>query len=95
VRKLILQILAVILIVVGAVTFPLPIPIGAVLIVAGLALLISTSSFVARTIRRWRGRHPETDGNIRKAEDYLPERLRAPLDKTDPKRPDEDDTKSD
>ena len=86
---IIASMIAVVLILVGIATFFLPIPIGAILILIGLALLIGSNAAFALWLRGLRQRHPDMDSRIRRAEKWLPGPLRAPLDKT---RPEDDDS---
>ena len=48
------------LIIVGAILFPLPIPLGAPMLVAGFLVLARESSLIRRWIGRLRQRYPET-----------------------------------
>ena len=85
-RVWVLRVLAVILLLVGMVTFPLPIPVGLPMIVMGLALLISSSHAIASLVRQFRRRNPRLDAWLRAAEPRIPGLFRAPLRKTDPLR---------
>lgn len=84
---IIATIVAIALILVGIVTFPMPIPLGAVFILLGLGLLVTTNAAFALWLRNFRERHPDMEDKIRKAERWLPGPLRLPIDKT---RPDSD-----
>lgn len=88
---MIASIFAIILIVFGIVLTPMPIPFGLVLIVIGIALLITTNTAFALWLRNFRKRHPDMDGKIRKAQKWLPGFLRIPLDKTSPEQADKDE----
>jgi hypothetical protein len=85
-RKLAVRTVAVMLIAVGMVVFPLPIPIGLLMIVTGLAILISSSRTVARHVREYRRRNTSVDTWLRKAEPRIPSLFRPPLRMTDPLR---------
>ena len=81
---LIASLFAIALILVGIVVTPLPIPFGILLILLGIALLITTNTAFALWLRNFRRRHPDMDEKLRKAQKWLPGFLRIPLDKTDP-----------
>jgi hypothetical protein len=83
-REWAVRAVAVLLILVGMVVFPLPIPVGLPMMVTGLALLISSSHAVAELVRSFRRRYPRVDARLRAVEPHIPKLLRAPLIKTDP-----------
>lgn len=66
------QIVSVMIMVAGLVIFPLPIPLGAVLITLGLGLLVYSSSDTARFLTRLRRKYPGLDCWLRRAEHRLP-----------------------
>lgn len=76
--------IAAVLILSGLIIFPMPIPLGAIMIAAGIVLLISASASVAIWLRSFRGRHKKTDQVIRSAEEKLPRSLKRILKRTDP-----------
>ncbi len=82
--RLATAVLAVFLIISGMIIFPMPIPVGAAMMVVGLVLLISVSARVARCARLFRRRHPGANKIIQKVEDKLPDSLRNTLRRTDP-----------
>lgn len=82
--KIIIQIIALLVILSGIITFPLPLPVGAALILTGLAMLIATSETVRRIIREYRRRNPRADRAIENIERHLPRFIKAIIDKTDP-----------
>ncbi len=82
--KPLLILLALIQIIVGAIVLPMPIPLGAILMTLGIALLVAQSPFAASQFRRFRHRHLKFDGIVRKIEDRLPSWLAKVLRKTDP-----------
>ena len=77
------QFLGAVLIVAGVPIFWLPIPLGAVMILLGLALLIANSPTLRDALRRWRSRHPRADDWLRKAERRTPGPFRRILQSTD------------
>ena len=76
--------IAAVLILSGLVVFPMPIPLGAIMIATGVVLLISASATVAIWLRAFRRRHRRTDEFIRSAEEKLPRTLKQILKRTDP-----------
>lgn len=79
-----------VLIALGAVTFFLPLPVGAVLLAAGAALLVASSPRVVRWLRRRRARHPAIDRELKKSTDKLPEPAGSLVRRTEPRAPDDD-----
>ena len=73
-----------ILVLVGLVVFPMPIPLGAIMIVTGLVLLVSSSATIARYLRSFRQRNRAANNVIQAVEDRLPERWRKALRRSDP-----------
>ncbi|MFN3230612.1 MAG: hypothetical protein ACE363_00480 [Alphaproteobacteria bacterium] len=91
-----LQIVALLLIVLGVMFVPLPIPLGLILIMAGLALLLSTSRPALRRLRRFRRTRPEVDGFLTRARHRMPPAVGRPLRRSEPwrfGRPADDDKK--
>lgn len=72
------------LILVGLVVLPMPIPFGAIMIVSGLVLLVSASPTIAMRVRSFRHLHRGADKVIRTVEDRLPEAWRKALKRSDP-----------
>ena len=72
------------LVLVGLVVFPMPIPLGAIMIVTGLVLLVSSSAVIARALRSFRQHHRGANRVIQAVEDRLPERWRNALRRSDP-----------
>jgi len=72
------------LLVAGLITWPMPIPVGLILIALGLVLL-AQESHAARSAIRWtRTRLPALDRAMQKAAPRLPSPLRAVIDQTTP-----------
>ena len=90
-QRLILFIIAILCLVVGVITLPTPIPLGAILLAIGFALLVLTSVTVRNWLRRLRERFPELDGSLRAVDGYLPRNLRRALRLSAPRRPKKDD----
>jgi Putative transmembrane protein (PGPGW) len=84
---LILKPLAVIALVVGAITLPTPLPTGAPLIALGLAILVMTSATAREHLRRLRHRSARFDLLIRRAEPHVGRRLGVALRRTRPLTP--------
>jgi hypothetical protein len=62
----------------------MPIPIGAVLVISGLAALISTSKTVTQYIKKYRRSHPGVDKEFKEVEKRVPKIIRKPLEQTHP-----------
>lgn len=73
---------AAILLVLGAITLPLPLPTGIILIALGLAVA-TFNPLMLRWIKRVRRRYPETSEKIRSVTPMLPAFLRRILNRTD------------
>lgn len=82
--RIAVQIAAIFVVLVGMVLFPLPIPVGAVLIGIGLAMLVVSSTRVRRWVQTHRRRNSRFDAFVRKAASYLPGNLRRTIESTDP-----------
>lgn len=78
------QALGSILVVVGAILTPTPIPIGLILLTIGLALLAPYVPFVQALLRSIRRKWPNVDGSLRRHRDQMPEIIRRTIDKTHP-----------
>lgn len=78
-RRLVLFVIAILCVLVGLITLPTPIPLGAILLAIGFSLLVLTSVTVRNMLRRLRQRFPELDGSIRAVDGYLPRNLRRAL----------------
>lgn len=70
---------ALLLIFAGLIVFPLPIPLGLIMMVAGLAVLLGASKTARIWFREFRGRYPSIDQRISRVEPLLPEALRRVL----------------
>ncbi|MEM6650019.1 MAG: PGPGW domain-containing protein [Pseudomonadota bacterium] len=68
----------------GALIVFLPIPLGLLMIVTGIAILVSTSLKAQRFFRWLREKAKPVDAAFDKAEEILPEPIAAPLKETDP-----------
>ncbi len=77
------QILGVLLILAGLPLFWTPIPVGLIMIAAGLALLISNSDAAREFVRARRARHPRFDAWVIKAERVVPHPFDRILKRTD------------
>lgn len=72
------------LLLIGLPLLPTPIPVGAVMIAAGLALLITNSRMVRHWLKNQRAKNRALDSHIRKAEAKSPAAIRRTLEKTAP-----------
>jgi len=77
-------ILAVCCLLLGLAIFILPIPIGWLLILIGLALLVAESPLMQRWVKRRRLQNPKFDKAMRSSAPKLPKFLRHLIDLTDP-----------
>lgn len=84
VTRFALLILAIALIVVGLIVLPLPIPFGAIMIVTGLGILVSSNEGAAEWVRRRRMKHPGMNRWLSVAEKRLPGKLAEVLRRTAP-----------
>ncbi len=82
--NLFIQIIACFIILLGLIAFPLPIPVGALLITIGLSLLIISSPRLRCTIRGYRKKFPRFNRAITKTEFYLPDKIKQAIQQTDP-----------
>lgn len=82
--KVVFIVTAACLILGGLIVLPMPIPTGAIMIVAGLVLLLSVSATAIRMVRAFRRRHPNANTFVRKVEDRLPAAWRRILRRSDP-----------
>ena len=82
--KLVSIVAGVALVLVGLVIFPMPIPLGAIMIVCGLVLLVSASATLAHCLRTFRRRHRGANQVIQTVEDRLPESWKKALRRSDP-----------
>lgn len=82
--RIVLLILAVVLIFVGLVVLPLPIPFGAAMILTGLTILIASNDTAAGWIRKWREQNPRMNQRILALESRLPDKLGKILRRTTP-----------
>ncbi len=72
---------------VGAITFPLPLPTGLVLMVVGVTVA-AFNPLVLRWIKRTRPRFPKTNAQLRRLTPHMPAFIRRVLRRTDgPQRP--------
>ena len=82
--NILLQILAVVLMLIGALMFPLPIPLGAILMVCGLALLIFANDRLRLLIKHLRQRSARFNRAVTRVLGILPGWLRRIIQRTDP-----------
>jgi len=73
-----------ILVIIGLLTFPLPIPVGAIFLIVGLVVLVSSSYTAVLIVRRFRGDHRKMDAWLRQWEKKSPKFVQKMLRRTDP-----------
>ena len=78
-RRILLLIIGALCVIAGALTLPLPLPTGILLLVGGLVLLSANSQTVRDWIHRLRRKFPMIDKGLRAVEERLPRRLRVPM----------------
>jgi hypothetical protein len=74
--NIVLLAIAILMVLVGLVTFLLPIPFGIVLLLMGVAMLMMVSPPVRRWFHRLRDRYPVLDRHLTNVEPHLPVTLR-------------------
>ncbi|PKP80763.1 MAG: hypothetical protein CVT79_13340 [Alphaproteobacteria bacterium HGW-Alphaproteobacteria-18] len=82
---LLYRLVGVLLILVGLPLFWTPVPIGAVLILGGMALLVANSPAARRWLLRRRERHPRLDRWMERSEKYMPPAFARILRRTSPR----------
>ncbi len=82
--RIALLILAIALIITGLIVLPLPIPFGALMIMVGMTILISSNDTAAGWIRKWREQNPRLNNRISVLENRLPDKLGQILRRTTP-----------
>lgn len=80
-----------VLVLVGLVITPLPIPLGLLLILVGLTLITYDSSFLKKRLRRLRKKHPGFSDRLKKFESRTFFIVRDVVRSTDPARAEEKD----
>lgn len=73
-----------IIFIIGALTFPLPIPTGLILMVVGLSIA-AINPVVLRWLKNIRKQYPGANQHIRKAAPYMPKFVRRIIRRTDSK----------
>ncbi len=82
--KMIYAAASVVMIIIGLIVLPLPIPLGAIMIVCGIIMLISASATVTFCVKSYRRHHPRANKIIHAIESKLPASLKKILKRTDP-----------
>lgn len=77
-----LTVIAYIIIVIGLILFPMPIPVGIFFIIGGVAMLVSVNPAAQMQIARLRQKYPKVDEVMHKATKKSPRFLRHILHKT-------------
>lgn len=72
------------LILAGLVVFPMPVPLGAIMIACGLVLVLSSSATASRLLKSFRKRHRGANQVIESVEQRLPETWKKVLRRSDP-----------
>jgi hypothetical protein len=72
------------MLIVGIITAPIPIPIGQIIALIGLSILVSESHWVKTKMQRLRRRLPIIGRQLVRLHPYLPRFLKKVIDDTDP-----------
>ena len=85
-RRTFLIILAFLLIVLGLLAIPFPLPLGAPLLMAGFAILFSVSHMACRMAKNLRSQYPKMSERLSKLEDhrFAPVAIKNSLKRTNP-----------
>lgn len=75
---------AILLIFMGILLIPMPIPIGIFVLAAGFVLLISVNKKAQRTIKYLRTKYPKFDATLQTVSNKSPHRFKVALAKTKP-----------
>ncbi|MEL7491347.1 MAG: PGPGW domain-containing protein [Pseudomonadota bacterium] len=81
------QIFGTVLILVGLVVLPLPLPFGLIMITIGFALLAPYIPAFQRLVRSMRRKWPDLDRSLRRYRNRFPPIIRKTIDKTNPHAP--------
>lgn len=68
-----------VIVLLGLAIFPLPIPLGAILVFIGLVILVTVNPAVATLVKRMRRRSKKFDAFLRRTEKALPQSVRDKL----------------
>lgn len=72
------------MLIVGVITAPIPLPIGQIVALIGLSILVSESYWVKTKMQRLRRRIPIIGRQLKLLHPYLPQFLKKVIDDTDP-----------
>lgn len=78
------QVCGVILVIIGAIVLPLPIPLGLIMLTVGFALLAPYVPAVQRLVRHIRTKWPSVNEKLLKYRNSMPEIVKSTIDKTHP-----------
>ncbi|MBT5186852.1 MAG: hypothetical protein HOH19_10070 [Kordiimonadaceae bacterium] len=73
-----------IMLVVGIITAPVPVPIGQIVALIGLSILISESHWVKTKAQKFRRKLPILGRQLQRMHPYMPRFLKKVIDDTDP-----------
>ncbi|MCC3861950.1 PGPGW domain-containing protein [Pseudemcibacter aquimaris] len=73
-----------VMLIVGIITAPIPIPIGQIIALIGLSILVSESHWVKTKMQKIRRRLPVIGRQLKKMHPYMPRFLKKVIDDTDP-----------
>ena len=78
------QFFGVVLVIAGAITLLLPIPLGLIMLTLGFALLAPYIPAIQRLVRKMRTKWPNLDASLLRYRDRLPPIIQSTIDKTTP-----------
>ena len=81
------QISGTVLVLVGLIVLPLPLPFGLIMLTIGFALLAPYIPAVQRLLRHLRSRWPDLDAALRRYRHKFPPIIKKTIDKTNPAAP--------
>ena len=73
-----------VMLIVGVITAPIPIPIGQLVALIGLSILVSESHWIKTKMQKFRRRLPIIGRQLARMHPYMPRFLKKVIDDTDP-----------
>lgn len=85
-KRFSLDVFGLALVAIGLLLFPLPVPVGLLLIALGALVLAMSEPWMQRFIKAQRAAHPGFDSTMRALRKRLPKSLKHVIEVTDPKK---------
>lgn len=73
-----------VMLIVGLITAPIPLPIGQIVALIGLSILVSESHWIKTKMQKFRRRIPVIGRQLKRMHPYMPRFLKKVIDDTDP-----------